>query len=78
MTRARNDLLLFAPLKFYLTHQPKNGAAHVYGGRSRFMTEKVLKCFEAVAFQGSGLPEDSLVDGGAAALDVGARLKDMW
>jgi hypothetical protein len=24
MTRARNDLLLLVPLKFYLTNQPKN------------------------------------------------------
>jgi DNA helicase-2/ATP-dependent DNA helicase PcrA len=78
MTRARNDLLLLAPLKFYLTNQPKNAAAHVYGGRSRFMTEKVLKCFEAVAFQGSSLTEDNLADGTAAALDVKARLKEMW
>ena len=78
MTRARNDLLLLAPLKFYLTNQPKNAAAHVYGGRSRFMTEKVLKCFDAVAFQGSSLTADSLADGSAAALDVKARLKEMW
>ena len=78
MTRARNDLLLLAPLKFHLTNQPKNAAAHVYGGRSRFMTEKVLKCFEAVAFQGSSLTADSLADGSAAALDVKARLKEMW
>jgi DNA helicase-2/ATP-dependent DNA helicase PcrA len=78
MTRARNHLLLLAPLKFYLTNQPKNAAAHVYGGRSRFMTEKVLKCFEAVAFQGSSLAEESLPEGAAAALDVKARLKEMW
>jgi len=78
MTRARNDLLLLAPLKFYLTNQPKNAAAHVYGGRSRFMTEKVLKCFEAEAFQGSSLTEETLPEGAAAGLDVKARLKEMW
>jgi DNA helicase II / ATP-dependent DNA helicase PcrA len=78
MTRARNDLLLLAPLKFYLTNQPKNAAAHVYGGRSRFMTDKVLKCFDAVAFPGSTLTEANLADGSGAALDVGTRLKEMW
>ena len=78
MTRARNELVLMVPLKFYLTNQPKNAAAHVYGGRSRFMTEKVLKCFDALAFQGAGLTEGSLAEGGAAALDVQARLKEMW
>jgi DNA helicase II / ATP-dependent DNA helicase PcrA len=78
MTRARNDLLLLVPLKFYLTNQPKSSAAHVYGGRSRFMTERVLKCFEAVAFHGSSLQEEALAEDAAATLDVGARLKEMW
>jgi DNA helicase-2/ATP-dependent DNA helicase PcrA len=78
MTRAQNDLLLVAPLKFYLTNQPKNGAAHVYGGRSRFMTEKVLKCFDAVAFQGSSPADVALADGAQSALDVTARMKEMW
>ena len=53
MTRARNELQLCVPLKFPLAQQPKSGDAHVYGGRSRFMTEKVLKCIEQVAFQGA-------------------------
>jgi DNA helicase-2/ATP-dependent DNA helicase PcrA len=79
MTRAQNDLFLVAPLKFHLTNQPKHADAHVYGGRSRFMTEKVLKCFEAIAFQGSSLVGDTLADDAApTALDVGARLKEMW
>ena len=43
MTRARNELQLCVPLKFPLTQQPKSGDAHVYGGRSRFISEKVLK-----------------------------------
>jgi ATP-dependent DNA helicase UvrD/PcrA len=78
MTRARNDLLLLAPLKFYLTQQSRSAAAHVYGGRSRFMTDKVLKCFDATAYQGSTLAADNLTDGSGAALDVGARLREMW
>jgi DNA helicase-2/ATP-dependent DNA helicase PcrA len=79
MTRARSDLVLVGPLKFHLTNQPKNGDAHVYGGRSRFMTDKVLKCFDATTFQGSGVSEGSLgEEAGASTLDVGARLKEMW
>ena len=45
MTRAQNDLLLLAPLKFHITSQPKHADAHVYGGRSRFLTDKVMKMF---------------------------------
>jgi DNA helicase-2/ATP-dependent DNA helicase PcrA len=80
MTRAQNELLLLVPLKFHLTHQPRNGDAHVYGGRSRFVTEKVLKTLEAVTFHsaapGTG---DSLEDSAATVnVDVGARLREMW
>ena len=49
MTRARNELHLCAPLKYAVTQQPKNGDAHVYGAKSRFMTDKVLDCFERIS-----------------------------
>jgi DNA helicase II / ATP-dependent DNA helicase PcrA len=79
MTRAQNELALIAPLKFHLTHQSRQGDAHVYGGRSRFVTEKVLKTLEAVAFQGSALGGENLGDSNAAvSVDVGARLREMW
>jgi DNA helicase II / ATP-dependent DNA helicase PcrA len=79
MTRAQNELALIAPLKFHLTHQSRQGDAHVYGGRSRFLTEKVLKTLEAVAFQGSSLSGENLGEGSAAvSVDVGARLREMW
>src|SRR6202023_1072284 len=55
LTRAQNDLLLLAPLKFYLTQQSRQGDAHVYGGRSRFITEKVLKTLEAATHHSSGV-----------------------
>jgi DNA helicase II / ATP-dependent DNA helicase PcrA len=80
MTRARNELQLCAPLRFPLAQQPKNGDAHVYGARSRFVSEKVLKTMEAAAFQSVQLGEPApLADSRAAAtLDVSARLKSMW
>jgi DNA helicase II / ATP-dependent DNA helicase PcrA len=79
LTRAQNDLLLLAPLKFHLTSQHRLGDAHVYGGRSRFLTDKVLKTLEATAFHGSRPASDALTEeGGDAALDVSARLKEMW
>src|SRR5580693_5764131 len=81
LTRAQNELLLVAPLKFHLTHQSRQGDAHVYGGRSRFLTEKVLKTLDPATFHGS-----NMADGGelakdseaAVTVDVSARLRDMW
>ena len=78
MTRAQNDLLLMSPLKFHLTHQQRTGDAHVYGGRSRFLTEKVMKCLEPRTFQGSMMGDASLQGEAESSLDIGARLKEMW
>ncbi|HZO23428.1 MAG TPA: ATP-dependent helicase [Steroidobacteraceae bacterium] len=79
LTRAQNELILLAPLKFHLTNQSRHGDAHVYGGRSRFLTEKVLKQLDAVSFQGSGLASGApLLPSADSTLDVGARLKEMW
>jgi len=80
LTRAQNDLLLMVPLKFHLTHQPRQGDAHVYGGRSRFMTEKVQKTLDPVTFHGSAVgAADALQESQTpVTVDVGARLRDMW
>jgi len=81
MTRAQNDLLLLVPLKFHLTHQARQGDAHVYGGRSRFLTERVLKALDPVSFQGSTLGATEALGASGSepvTVDVGARLRDMW
>jgi DNA helicase-2/ATP-dependent DNA helicase PcrA len=78
MTRARNELYLCAPLKFPLTQQPRTGDAHVYGARSRFISDKVLKCCEQTAYQGSTSGDSTLNEARADTIDIGAKLKDMW
>ena len=79
MTRARNELTCVVPLRFQITSQPKTSDGHVYGGRSRFLTEKVIKCFDEQTFQGSNVEvkiEESAADSGT--IDVASRLKQMW
>jgi len=80
LTRAQNELVLMAPLKFHLTAQSRQGDAHVYGGRSRFLTERVLKTLEATSFHGSNLGsvDVALQGAGESTLDITARMKDMW
>ncbi len=78
MTRAQNDLMLVAPLKFHVTNQPRLADGHVYGGRSRFLSEKLIKCFDAVTFQGTRMVEAALGETESADLDVSAKLKEMW
>ena len=76
MTRARNELHLCAPLKYRVTQQARDGDAHVYGAKSRFMTDAVLACFEQTAHAGVRAG-DSLRTAGAT-IDVAAQLKQMW
>jgi DNA helicase-2/ATP-dependent DNA helicase PcrA len=77
MTRARNELHLCAPLKYAVTQQAKDGDAHVYGAKSRFMTDKVLDCFERISLRNLRGVE-SLREAEAATVDVVAQLKEMW
>jgi DNA helicase-2/ATP-dependent DNA helicase PcrA len=77
MTRARNELHLCAPLRYQITQQPKDGDKHVYGAKSRFMSDKVLECFEQVTLRNMRGVE-SLREGEAATVDVVAQLKEMW
>lgn len=78
MTRAREELLLLAPLKFHLTSHSRASDAHVYGGRSRFLTEKVLGTLEASMAARPALDTASFEGTETTTLDVAERLKAMW
>ena len=62
------------------TFQSRQSESHVYGGRSRFVTEKVLKHLDAATFQGSSFAGVAALEqhGEHSTLDVSARLKEMW
>jgi DNA helicase II / ATP-dependent DNA helicase PcrA len=77
MTRARNELHLCAPLRYAIAQQPKDGDAHVFGAKSRFMTDKVLDCCERISLRNMRGVE-SLQEGEAATVDVASQLKEMW
>jgi DNA helicase II / ATP-dependent DNA helicase PcrA len=77
MTRARNELHLCAPLKYQVTQQPKNGDAHVYGAKSRFMSDKVLETLEKISIR-STVGVDNLKATDTTTVDVVAQLKEMW
>ncbi|HEU4440466.1 MAG TPA: ATP-dependent helicase [Burkholderiales bacterium] len=76
MTRARTDLHLIAPLKYYVASQSRMGDRHVYGAKSRFMTRSVLACMEPVAY--GEVHENESIRAGNAQVDVAASLRKMW
>ena len=42
LTRAKNKLVMVNPFKYFVPQQPKFGDRHVYGSKSRFLTDAVL------------------------------------
>ncbi len=78
MTRAKDELQLCVPLKFPITQQPASGDKHVYGARSRFISDKVLKTLQEGVFRSANYKGDLLKTEDSASLDVSSALRDMW
>ena len=78
MTRAKNDLHLIAPLKYYVTNQPKPGDRHVYGARSRFLTKAVMAKLDLITWPEEGERPSPLASEHPPALDVAGKLRDLW
>jgi DNA helicase-2/ATP-dependent DNA helicase PcrA len=78
MTRAKQELHLLAPVRFYVTHQSPAGDRYVHGARSRFMTEAVLERFERAAWPAQ--PESAAQSAAAsgARIDVATQLRNLW
>jgi DNA helicase-2/ATP-dependent DNA helicase PcrA len=78
MTRAKDDLHLVVPQRFFAHGQHAQGDRHVYASRSRFIPDRLLELFEKTTWP--------LAVTGAAAraasqkprIDVGARMRGMW
>ena len=47
ITRAKQSLHLIQPLKYWVPEQPKYGSKHVYGAKSRFLTNSVYQRLES-------------------------------
>ncbi|MFO0447425.1 MAG: 3'-5' exonuclease, partial [Pseudomonadota bacterium] len=78
MTRARDELHLVAPLRYYVTQQSRGGDAHVYGARSRFLTDAVMATLEPAFWPETLREADAAPAPAAARVDVGAALRGMW
>jgi DNA helicase-2/ATP-dependent DNA helicase PcrA len=76
MTRAKTELHLIEPLKYYLTQQARYGDRHVYGARSRFLTRAVLACLQEVVWP--GVVERGAPDHASPRVDVAGILRTMW
>jgi DNA helicase-2/ATP-dependent DNA helicase PcrA len=78
MTRARDELHLIVPQRFFVPQQQSHGDRHVYAQRSRFITKAMLPLFDDCMW-----PPLKPLDPGAIApnmpkVDIGAQLRGMW
>ena len=77
MTRAKDDLHLVVPQRFFTTGQSGTGDRHVYANRTRFIPDRLLDRFERVSWP--------LTEGGPVQMptrgpkiDVRAKMRGMW
>ena len=77
MTRAKQALSLIAPLKYHVTQQRRDGDKHVYGARSRFVTDTLLGTMERAFCGRSEVPGSQAVRSDKR-LDVAGRMRQMW
>ena len=78
MTRAKDNLALVMPQRFFTHGQNAQGDRHVYASRTRFLPKALLQHFECATWP----PPSTLTRQQLAAkqvrIDVGARLRDQW
>jgi len=78
MTRAKQSLSLVAPLKYHVTQQRRDGDKHVYGARSRFLTDALLETMDR-RFHGRGEADvPRQLAQSDKRLDVASRMREMW
>lgn len=77
MTRAKSELHLIAPLRFYVTQQSRRGDQHVVGAKSRFLTRAVMDRLEQTVWPVAESPATATA-APARKVDVAERLRSMW
>jgi DNA helicase II / ATP-dependent DNA helicase PcrA len=77
MTRAKDNLHLIVPQRFFAHSQRKNGDRHMYASRTRFIPADILDKFQASAWPVAAKPIRGQITR-SEPVDIGARLRRMW
>ena len=78
MTRAKDQLLLLLPQRFYVHSQARRGDKHLYASRTRFIPAGIAGHFEPRSWLGSGRGSQPGAQRTSATVDIGARMRQMW
>jgi DNA helicase-2/ATP-dependent DNA helicase PcrA len=77
MSRARDDLVLMQPMRFYIRGQASGSDRHVYAPRSRFVLDEHLGCFDVIAAPAMVTTEHAQA-GIASRVDLKEAVRRMW
>jgi DNA helicase-2/ATP-dependent DNA helicase PcrA len=78
MTRAKDDLHLVVPQRFFTYGQNSKGDRHVYASRTRFIPDRLLGLFEKTTWPLAMAGAASRGASQGPRIDVGARMRGMW
>jgi len=78
MTRAKEQLHLIVPQRFYVTQQAGGGDKHMYAGRTRFITEAMAQHFEHVTWPEAAASAAAAAQPQVPLLQVRARARAAW
>jgi len=78
MTRARDDLHLLVPQRFFVHQQHVRGDKHVYASRTRFVTRPMLPLFDDVMWPPVAPVGAAGLSAQAPRVDIGAQMRGMW
>jgi DNA helicase-2/ATP-dependent DNA helicase PcrA len=77
MTRAKDELHLIVPQRFFTHGQHAQGDRHVYASRTRFIPDRLLTLFERTGWPAAAANQAAR-HAGPPRIDVGARMRGMW
>ncbi|MEC8232073.1 MAG: ATP-dependent helicase [Pseudomonadota bacterium] len=78
ITRAKDELSLIQPLKYWVPEQQKFGDKHVYGAKSRFFTDRVCAHMEPVFYPKRTASEGEKKIAKGAIADIKKNILGMW
>jgi ATP-dependent DNA helicase UvrD/PcrA len=78
MTRAKDDLHLMIPQRFFTHGQSVRGDRHVYASRTRFIPDRLLSLFEKTNWPLPTFGTAARAASTGPRVDIGARMRGMW
>ncbi len=77
MTRAKDNLHIVVPQRFYVTQQTKNGDRNVFAARTRFIPSEITRHFERVSYARANTGNATSASS-VAPVDLSAKARSRW